>query len=196
MNFFDPKNNYWLVTASGSGIYSSATNTYVPANNVDYVNWQAKGLETRRIASEAELWESLAQLVPGYLPDWLFNGTTFSQPGVGVYTAVQLAAYAAMKRYNKEVGGTTIGGVPVLTDDRSKMLIIGACVAASADPTWTTVWQGADGNAYPLNATQMVAVGNGVQAFVSLCFGIYATTKAAIEAGTITALAQIDAAFA
>lgn len=122
----------------------------------------------------------------------------------GVYTPppqppappIDLAAYAMAARWQKETGGITVGGMPIATDDRSKLMIVGARVAADADPEWSTVWQGEDGSAYPLNAMQMVAISNAVQAHVAACFATFASVKASIDNGTIATTAQIDAAFA
>lgn len=108
----------------------------------------------------------------------------------------QLTAYAADKRWQKESGGIVVGGVPIATDDRSKQMIIGARLAADADPDWTTQWVGADGSVHPVDATAMIAISDAVQAHVNACFVTYASVKSAIDAGTITAREEIDAAFA
>lgn len=107
-----------------------------------------------------------------------------------------LLAYAADLRWRKEVGGITVSGVPVATDDRAKVMITGARVAATVDPQWSTVWHGADGNTYPVDAAAMITISDEVQAHVNTGFATFAAVKADIEAGTITATAEIDAAFA
>lgn len=109
---------------------------------------------------------------------------------------VDLAAYAAAARWAKETGGIAVAGVPVATDDRSKLMIIGARVAASANPSWSTIWQGADGNTYPIDVTAMIAISDAVAAHVAACFAAFSTVLAGIKAGTVTTTAQIDAAFA
>ncbi|MBX9873344.1 MAG: DUF4376 domain-containing protein [Beijerinckiaceae bacterium] len=109
---------------------------------------------------------------------------------------VDLVAYAADRRWQNEVGGIVVADVPVATDDRSKLMITGARVAAMADPGWSTVWHGADGNTYPVDVAAMVLISDAVQAHVNAGFATFATVKAAIEAGTITTTAEIDAAFA
>lgn len=109
---------------------------------------------------------------------------------------VSLGDYAAEARWRKEVGGVTIAGAPVATDDRSKQMIIGARIAVDADPNWSTQWVGADGAIYPVDAAAIIAISNAVQAHVNACFATYASVKAAIDAGTITTTAEIDAAFA
>lgn len=107
----------------------------------------------------------------------------------------RLVAHAAAARWRKEVGGVLVGTVPVATDDRSKLMITGARVAAMADPDWTTVWHGSDGNTYPVDVAAMVAISDAVQAHVNAGFATFAAVKAAIEAGTITTTAEVDAAF-
>lgn len=108
---------------------------------------------------------------------------------------VDLLAYAADARWRRETGGILVGSVPVSTDDRSKLMITGARVAAAADPDWSTTWSGSDGNIYPLDVAAMVAISDAVQAHVNASFATFATVKVAIEAGTITTMAEIDAAF-
>lgn len=110
-------------------------------------------------------------------------------------TSADLIAHAADLRWRKETGGVTLGGIPVATDDRSKVMIIGARVAAQSDPEWTTVWHGADGSAYPLNAAAMVAISSAVEAHVNSTFATFAIVKSDIESGKITTTAEIDAAF-
>ncbi|GAU80563.1 DUF4376 domain-containing protein [Bosea sp. BIWAKO-01] len=112
-----------------------------------------------------------------------------------VLAPVNLIAYAAELRWLVEIGGIAVAGVPVATDDHSKIMIMDARVAAAADPDWTTVRHGADGNTYPVNATAMALISDGVQAHASATFQTFARVKAAIEAGTISTAAEVDAAF-
>lgn len=107
-----------------------------------------------------------------------------------------LIAHAADVRWRKEVGGVTVAGLPVATDDRSKQMIIGARIAADFDADWTTQWVGADGSIYPIDAAAIVAISDAVQAHVNACFAAYASVKADIDGGIITTTAEIDAAFA
>ncbi|WP_199092840.1 DUF4376 domain-containing protein [Bosea sp. ASV33] len=93
-------------------------------------------------------------------------------------------------------GGIVVASVPIATDDRSKVMITGARVTAMADPGWSTVWHGADGATYPVDAAAMIAISGQVQAHVNAGFATFATVKADIEAGTIMTFAEIDAAFA
>ena len=108
---------------------------------------------------------------------------------------VSLYTYAADARWRKEVSGITVAGAPITTDDRSKQMIIGARLAASVNPAWSTMWVGADGNIYPVDAATIIAISDAVQDHVNDCFTIFASVKADIDNGSITTTAQIDSAF-
>lgn len=130
---------------------------------------------------------------------WSCDGSGFSAPTIPqppVPTEAELVAHAAERRWRFETGGITVAGVPVLTDDRSKLMIAGARLAAMAGPDWTTPWHGADGGIYPLDAAAIVAISDAVSAHVQASFATFAAVKAAIVDGTITTTAEIDAAFA
>lgn len=123
--------------------------------------------------------------------DWIAAGGT-PDP----VAPIDLPAYAAKARYEKEIAGTLVAGIPIATDDRSKQMLLGARVAADADPEFSTQWVGADGSVYPLTGSQVIGISNAVLMHVAGCFSIYANVKAAIDAGTVTTTAEIDAAFA
>jgi hypothetical protein len=106
-----------------------------------------------------------------------------------------LIAYAADVRWRKETGGIIVGGVPVLTDDRAQLKVAGARIAANADPEFTTVWDGADGGSYPIDAATVIAISNAVLDHINRVFVTYSTIKADILAGTITTREEIEAAF-
>ncbi|WP_192798262.1 DUF4376 domain-containing protein [Brucella intermedia] len=112
------------------------------------------------------------------------------------HPGLTLAEYAAAKRWEKETGGLVIGGLTVSTDDRSKVMISGARVAAMADPSFATAWKASNGEFVPLNANAVIAISDAVLAHVTGCFAIEAEVLTGIESGIITSPAQIDAAFA
>lgn len=122
--------------------------------------------------------------------------TTGVVPAPYAPPAVDLVAYAADRRWRKETGGITLAGIPIATDDRSKLMIMGSRLSAQADAEWSTVWIGADGNAYPIDAATIVQISDAVAAHVNACFAIFVELKAAIEGGTVTTTSQVDAAFA
>lgn len=164
----------------------------------------------------AELWSDkdlatiglyrVAPVPPPTDPRAIINGYTFRRIG-GVVTQVldvtppppmtkqELIAYAKDARWKKEVGGIFVSGVPIATDDRSKQMLIGARVAADADPNFSTEWSGADDQIYPLTAEQLIGISNAVLAHVATCFGIFANVKSQIDAETVTTPEQVDAAF-
>ena len=125
--------------------------------------------------------------------DWMLAGNT---PESYVPPPVDLLRYAAEKRWQKETGGISLGGIPIATDDRSKLMMMGARIKASESPEFTTPWVGADGLIYPVDAATIVAISDAVLAHVAACFNIFETLKAGVDAGTVTTVAQVDAAFA
>lgn len=128
---------------------------------------------------------------------WTFDGVSFASPPPPPPPAKgDLIAYAANARWRKEIGGVTFAGVAIATDDRSKQMILGARVAASADPAFVTNWVSADGSIVPLDATNIVALSNVVLGHVDGCFSTYAAVVAEINDGSIATIAEVDAAFA
>lgn len=121
---------------------------------------------------------------------WVYVAHPHPQP-----TAEELRDHAAQKRWEKEVGGIKLNGLVIHTDDRSKIMISGARVAAEANPNFTTQWKGADGTFVTLDAAMIMAISNAVSTHVSNCFALEAQVLAQIEAGTIRTTAEIDAAF-
>jgi hypothetical protein len=139
--------------------------------------------------------EATSATVVGMLFDGAFHPAPAPEPRGEVEIRADLMAHAADRRWRIETGGILVAGVPVATDDRAKIMIMGARVAASADPAWSTVWHGSDGETYPLDAGAMIAVSNAVEAHVNATFATFATIRAGILAGTLTTTAAIDAAF-
>lgn len=104
-----------------------------------------------------------------------------------------IAEYAAEKRWQREIGGIVVNGIAVHTDDRSKLMISGARLAAQNAPEFTTTWVAADGSVHELDAAAIIAISDAVLAHVSSCFAIYAAVLAADPPMTAS---EIDAAFA
>ncbi|SCD23648.1 DUF4376 domain-containing protein [Brucella inopinata] len=124
------------------------------------------------------------------------DGTLTLPPAAEPGETIDLPAYAAQKRWETEVGGIEINGLTVATDDRSKTMISGARVAAQNDPQFSTQWKAADGTFTTINAAAVIAISDAMLAHVSNCFAIEARVLADIEAGTISTVEEIDAAFA
>ncbi len=146
----------------------------------------------------------IVEVVEQARPDDRYGFVTESSttPGAWDYTpfpaetlAPLLLEYAKNKRWGKEVGGINFYGIPIATDDRSKQMIMGARIAASADPDFEAAWD-AGGMPVTLNATQLVAISNAVSTHVNSCFSIYGVVAAQIAAEEITTFEAIDTAFA
>lgn len=93
----------------------------------------------------------------------------------------------AARRYEAEVGGITVSGVPIDTDDRSKLLINGAALEATIDPAYVMQWKTMDGF-IELTAQQVIGIARAVRAHVQACFDREAELLAALDAGTLTAV--------
>lgn len=109
-------------------------------------------------------------------------------------TAAGLRAYAAQKRFSVETGGIAVGGVTIRTDRESQATVNGAYAATLMDPNFSTTWKNADGSWSELSAAQIVAVASAVKDHVAASFAAEKAADDAIDAGTITSFAQIDAA--
>ena len=128
-------------------------------------------------------------------PEEVQPGMCYVQDALLPPAGPDLKAYLADKRWQTEVGGIEVGGVQVATDDRSKMMIMGARMKAEADPSFTTQWKSGD-TFVTLNATTLIAISEAVLAHVDNCFAIEAQVRAGIDKGTIRTVAEIDHAFA
>lgn len=133
---------------------------------------------------------------PDVSPGWSFDGTDFAPAPAVTPSKEQLVAYAATCRRRSELGGMTFNGISVATDAESQTKVLGARVAANANPAFTTPWFGNDGVPVLLDATAIVALSDAVLAHVQGGYVTRAALLDQIEAGEITTFAEIDAAFA
>lgn len=146
------------------------------------------------VRKEGVIVSAFAQLQPGMAEEWVDE----SAPAFEAFLnpPADLVAYAANKRWEVETGGINVGGVPVATDDRSKIMIIGARVKADADANFTTQWKLPSGEFVSIDAATLIAISDAVLAHVDACFAVEGAVLTDIEGGTITTTAQIDEAFA
>lgn len=102
----------------------------------------------------------------------------------------------ALYRWEKEIGGIVFNGLPIRTDDRSKLLIEGAYAKAldEANPGALKNFKGENGFITIDNST-IIAVALAVADHVQKCFDAEATVFAAIEAGTHTTVQEVKDAF-
>lgn len=113
-------------------------------------------------------------------------------------TAVELAAYNAGTRWRKEIAGVAWGGHVIDTDRESgqaKLLAEFAAIAGGmrADPS---PWKFVGDDWVDLSNADMGAVCLAARDHIAAQFAIERTVKDAIDAGTVTTFAAIDAAFA
>jgi hypothetical protein len=191
---FNPRDWYWDVSDHAGVHYSSARNIYVDDTDANYTAWLAADSTNAAIPvlSEAELWPTLA--ARSLLPDWMFDGTTFSQSAVGVYTQTQLLAYSASVRYGCEIQGVTSAGDPIRTDRVSRTAANQTLVYINANPTLTVNWKTLTGFT-TLNQAAIVQFTTDINTHVQNCFNTEVTVSGDITAGTTTTPAQIDAAY-
>jgi hypothetical protein len=99
-------------------------------------------------------------------------------------------------RWSVEVGGINYGGLPISTDDRSKLMINGAYNKAldEADPTAIKKFKASTGFINIDNAT-IISVALAVADHVQKCFDAEEVVFAAIEAGTYTTVQEVKDAF-
>jgi hypothetical protein len=190
---FNAEDWYWFVGGDQSKVYSSYRNIYVdPATDNDFGIWAAStNANPYPVGSEAEIW----YYVQDYLPLYLWNGVTMSQPAEGAWYKPQLDNYNATARFNKVNGGMVAAGVPVKTDDYSRNLIQGGMTLAQADSNFTAQWFGSDGNFYTIDAPQMIEMGTTVGTHTNTCYTVFQSNSAGITDNTITTLDQIDNAY-
>jgi hypothetical protein len=104
----------------------------------------------------------------------------------------ELATY----RWEKEVGGINYGGLPIATDDRSKLMINGAYNKAidEADPTATRKFKATGGFVTVDNAT-IIAVALAVADHVQKCFDAEEIVYNNIESNMYTTVQEVKDAF-
>lgn len=108
-----------------------------------------------------------------------------------------LAEYAAMRRWEAEVGGTTWSGWSVHTDRESQGKIVAEVLAIERGERQDgDAWKFADGEFRALTNADMEALALAVRTHIRDAFAIEAQVLADIAAGNITTMAEIDAAFA
>lgn len=108
--------------------------------------------------------------------------------------AMTLPEYAAKARWEKEVGGIMVSGIPVPTDDRAKLLILGA--AQTLEDADEAPFIAGGVNYGMLTGAQFRGLSQAIVAHVQATFATLATVLAGIAAETITTRAEVDAAFA
>lgn len=108
-----------------------------------------------------------------------------------------LKEYTATYRYIKEVGGVTLSGLPLPTDDRAKMLINGAYNKAvlEANPTAVKHFKLPNGTFIPLTNADIIGIGAAIADHVQKCFDSEGAVYVLIDSDDITTLAEVESAF-
>jgi hypothetical protein len=200
---FNSSDWYWFVGGDQTKVYSSKRNVYVdPIMDSDYQLWAANTHGATPIDSEASIW----YYTKAFLPAWMFNGATFSQPGVGQYTKSQLTAYLTLSQqalFARGVSvnvnaGTSAAPLLILSDGtnstRSDLGLL--ALFGQTNPTGTKTWIDNNGNATVLTGAQLIVLATLVGNWLTATYSAIPGLVQEITAGTITTFAQIDAAFA
>ncbi|ETF07788.1 DUF4376 domain-containing protein [Pseudomonas moraviensis] len=103
-----------------------------------------------------------------------------------VLTPEQWLGRIAARRYQAEISGTTIDGIPLDTGRDSQGLITGAAVQAIIDPAYSLHWKTSAGFV-ELTGQQILGVASMVRAHVQACFNREAVLLGAVADGSITA---------
>ena len=114
---------------------------------------------------------------------------------------VAIINYAGAKQQAIAVGGikvnvgtsTAPSNIEASTDPTSLVLLQGAYSLAQANSSQTFQWVQGSGVAVTLTAAQIITLFNAVTAFVQSTFTTLAAVITAVNGGTITTTAQVDA---
>lgn len=129
-------------------------------------------------------------------PDHTWEDGAWVEPAPEPEPEPDLPAYAARKRWEKEVGGTSWNTWPVHTDRESQGKIVAERLAVSeGERTDPDGWKFADGEFRMVSNADFLSLATAVRDHVKSCFATEAQVLADIAAGTITTTAEIDAAF-
>jgi hypothetical protein len=141
----------------------------------------------------SDIAEFLVEIVdPGVGPGWVqwSDGTLNAKPFRTLDEAkAEARARIAAQRYAVENGGTVIGGLVVDTDDRAKILIDGAASQAQSGAQSSFTFKAA-GGWVTIDGATMIALKEGVAAFIQQCFAREKALDDAIEAAATVAAAD------
>lgn len=150
-------------------------------------------------AAPPEMWGELHTLISecAIVGDRIVDGAilpSMSEAQAAEIHREELRSLVSAKRWSVETSGITVNGMAVSTDDRAKMMIMGARIQAEANPAFTTAWKGPTGAFVTIAAAQIIAISDAALAHVAACFAIESALLDAIDAGTLTDAAEIDGA--
>lgn len=96
-----------------------------------------------------------------------------------------LAAIAA-RRFDAEVAGISVAGVPVYTDRTTQNKLTAAAFRALRNPEYTVDWKCTNGSFITLNAEQITAIADAVGDYVQACYTREGELVAAFNDGSYT----------
>ena len=135
--------------------------------------------------------------IAGVEVGWVVSGSTVVPPGpLPPPTKPELIAYSANARFNKASGGVTVAGAPYYSDPTARNTLASAHDYAVANPGHITDWKLADGTFIQLDEPTLAHSLQQMATFVQSCFTCESTSLTAINSGTMTTIAQVDAAYA
>ncbi|WP_022722935.1 DUF4376 domain-containing protein [Rhodopseudomonas sp. B29] len=179
MRNFDPFDWYWLAT--DGRVFSSKRQATVAGDDADYKAFSATTAPTPwpRDAAAVQTSAALQEVLAPY----------------GLF--VDLASYAAARRYTKEIGGIVVSGMSIDTSRESQSMIANAYSYVQASNAESVRFKAASGWV-TMSADQIKAIALAVGAHVQAAFKIESDLADGIAAfpPTITSREQIDAAFA
>lgn len=168
---------YWFIGGDTGNVWSSARAMLLPVSDSTYAAWAAvDGNFTQTVASMDELKATMAISFPA--------GTLWT--------------YAADRRFRKASGGviiTSLSPAAFYSDPVSRNTVNSAYNYAVDNPAAVTQWKMSDGTFITVDKTKLGIVVNTMAGFVQSCFTCESNMVAGIDNGSITTLAQIDAAF-
>lgn len=92
----------------------------------------------------------------------------------------------AARRYQAQVAGTTLNGMPIDTSTDSQALITGAALAAVLDSNYVCRWKMADGTRVELDAKMIIAVASAVRDHIQACYDREDELLTVVADGTYT----------
>lgn len=134
--------------------------------------------------------------VSGVAVGWIVSGNTVVPPTPVPPSKAELIAYSALARQGRASGNVTIVGKLYFSDPVSRNTITSAHDYAVANPGHITDWKLADGTFVQLDEPALAHAVQQMATFVQACFTCESTNLTAINGGSITTTAEIDAAFA
>ena len=116
------------------------------------------------------------------------------QPLEGDALKTALKAYAAARRYAIETGGITLNGLAIPTDRETQSKLSGAVLAFQAGALSGAIDWKTSAGWVQLDQAAVTGLASAVAAHVQRSFSTEKTVSEAVDAGTITTAAEIDAA--